>query len=530
MLKDLRLSFLLVIIVTICAIWLLPVMPRDETRYFSVAWEMWTQKSFLVPLLNGSPYSHKPPLLFWLINLDWSLFGVNEISVRVIPMLFSVFNIIMVYKISLTLAPEKKNAAACASALLASTLIWQIWSFTIMFDMLLTFWALVGLYGVLSAAKNDCLRGWMLIAAGVAGGLLTKGPAVFVNILPPLLLVNLWNGQLPISKTRWYIKTLLSIAAGAAIALLWALPASIEGGETYRNAILWGQTSNRIISSFAHQRPFWWYAPVLILMFFPWIFIEPFWAGPPVKTNRTSKFCLVWFFSSLIIFSLISGKQLHYLLPVIPAMSLLTAHNMDFFYHKKMSTPFKFTGVGTAYIVLAVICLLSPLADINRQLVTSLYYVSGVLAAIGLFYLLYKFKSISGAVKSMAISTTILIFCIMLFANQSFFKRYDIKHLSKVLKEKMDQGAAVANIGTYFGQYQFLGRLNKPVVELDRNKEKIQEFIEHNPDCLIIDYINIDDYKQIKKYNILYFQPYENKEALLWEGAEYLKFLSERKF
>jgi 4-amino-4-deoxy-L-arabinose transferase-like glycosyltransferase len=43
------------------------LIPVDETRYTTVAWEMWVRSDFLVPHLNGETYSHKPPLLFWLI-------------------------------------------------------------------------------------------------------------------------------------------------------------------------------------------------------------------------------------------------------------------------------------------------------------------------------------------------------------------------------------------------------------------------------------------------------------------------------
>ena len=46
-------------------------MPVDETRYLAVAWDMWREGNFLVPHLNGEPYSHKPPLLFWLIHLAY---------------------------------------------------------------------------------------------------------------------------------------------------------------------------------------------------------------------------------------------------------------------------------------------------------------------------------------------------------------------------------------------------------------------------------------------------------------------------
>ena len=48
-----------------------PLLRVDETSYLGVAWEMWTTGEYLVPHLNGEPYSHKPPLLFWLINLAW---------------------------------------------------------------------------------------------------------------------------------------------------------------------------------------------------------------------------------------------------------------------------------------------------------------------------------------------------------------------------------------------------------------------------------------------------------------------------
>lgn len=56
----------------------LPFIPVDETRYVGVAWEMFARGDFLVPHLNGEPYHHKPPLLFWIFHLGWALFGIND--------------------------------------------------------------------------------------------------------------------------------------------------------------------------------------------------------------------------------------------------------------------------------------------------------------------------------------------------------------------------------------------------------------------------------------------------------------------
>ena len=61
------------ILTVLAGLWLLLILtslvtrgflPVDETRYVSVAWEMWLRHDFLVPHLNGAVYSHKPPLLF----------------------------------------------------------------------------------------------------------------------------------------------------------------------------------------------------------------------------------------------------------------------------------------------------------------------------------------------------------------------------------------------------------------------------------------------------------------------------------
>ena len=61
-----------------------PLLPVDETRYLTVAWEMREGGHWLVPRLNGEIYSHKPPLLFWLINLVWWVTGVSEVTARLI--------------------------------------------------------------------------------------------------------------------------------------------------------------------------------------------------------------------------------------------------------------------------------------------------------------------------------------------------------------------------------------------------------------------------------------------------------------
>ena len=40
--------------------------PPDEPRFAQVAREMLDSGDYLVPRMNGKPYTEKPPMLFWM--------------------------------------------------------------------------------------------------------------------------------------------------------------------------------------------------------------------------------------------------------------------------------------------------------------------------------------------------------------------------------------------------------------------------------------------------------------------------------
>ncbi|WKK17091.1 glycosyltransferase family 39 protein [Achromobacter insolitus] len=62
--------------------WIRPLTLPDEGRYAGVAWDMLRSGSHAVPLLDGMPYFHKPPLFYWLTELSFSIFGVHPWAAR----------------------------------------------------------------------------------------------------------------------------------------------------------------------------------------------------------------------------------------------------------------------------------------------------------------------------------------------------------------------------------------------------------------------------------------------------------------
>src|SRR5438552_8497795 len=59
----------------------------DETKYGQVVREMRGTGTFFLPTLGGTPFTHKPPLHFWLIDLLTVPLGLYSMWAFVLPSL-----------------------------------------------------------------------------------------------------------------------------------------------------------------------------------------------------------------------------------------------------------------------------------------------------------------------------------------------------------------------------------------------------------------------------------------------------------
>lgn len=460
------------------------VIPLDETRYLSVAWEMWLRGDFLVPYKNGEPYSHKAPLLFWMIHGGWFVFGVNEWWPRLLAPLLAFANTWMTWSLVRKFWPAQAEIAHLATLVLLSTLLWMVYAQALMFDMLITTCALMGLNAIASAALSANPRHWLWFGLAIGLGLLAKGPAILVHLLPVALLAPWWTRI--DNKKRWYGAILLALLLGAAMALAWAVPAGQRGGEEYRQAIFWGQTANRMVNSFAHKLPFWWYLAALPLFFFPWLAWPSLWRRMPgaLKAGITEtgvRFILIWGMAGLLIFSAISGKQPHYILPEAPALAILIAYTLSrspplgrpllpalgllvlgatlFGASLASNTPPplsalpSWTGLG---FILASLGLLP-----KRAGTTSLYWLGGTMLASMMGVLLLIFRPLAPA--------------------------FDMGPVSAQLARLEAQGRPIAHQGKYHGQFHFPGRLLHPIAALHSPRE-IRAWIARHPEGVLVQY------------------------------------------
>src|ERR1043166_811022 len=61
-----------------------PLFEPDEGRYAQIPREMLTAGSWIVPTLQGEAYLDKPPLMYWLVMLSYSIFGFSDWAARLV--------------------------------------------------------------------------------------------------------------------------------------------------------------------------------------------------------------------------------------------------------------------------------------------------------------------------------------------------------------------------------------------------------------------------------------------------------------
>ena len=149
-----------------------PLLPVDETRYLAVAWEMHLGGDYLVPHLNGATYSHKPPLLFWLINLGWSVFGVNAWWPRLVAPLFGLATVFLTARLARRLWPESESTAAAAPLILFGGTFWTLFATLTMFDMILALCTVLAMLGLIGATRRGAWAGFATVGLAIGLGIL----------------------------------------------------------------------------------------------------------------------------------------------------------------------------------------------------------------------------------------------------------------------------------------------------------------------------------------------------------------------
>jgi 4-amino-4-deoxy-L-arabinose transferase-like glycosyltransferase len=540
--------------VVVAALATRPPLPVDETRYLAVAWEMWRDKNFLVPHLNGETYSHKPPLLFWLMTAGWALFGVNEWWPRLVAPLFGLGSLFLARRLAEMLWPEKPVIAAIAPLVLFGSVFWTVFTTLTMFDLILAFCTLVALVGLVGAWRardgRARIRNFALFGLGIGLGVLAKGPAILLHTLPAALLAPLWglrlegvsSSELTLSWRRWYAGVAAGVALAAAIGLAWAVPAAIAGGRDFAHAIFIGQSAGRMVESFAHDRPWWWYAASLAPLLMPWTIWPAVWrALGGFRVWRTGRgvaaalvdggcrFALIWFLAAFVAFSAISGKQLHYLLPGFPALAVLVGWlvaGAESGGVRRGNSTVDQAVPGITAAGIGVLASMLPLLPLSPRLMERIGLVESpwflIYAAAGLMVAILPLRhwalALERRVAALAVLSGVLVIALHLAARPQVVAAFDLRTPAVRLAAWEQAGEAIAHVGKYHGQFHFLGRLAKPIAVVGLTDDDMKRWLAVHPKGKVVSYR--DTPPRAPEPRPQFVHPFRDDFLVVWDRAE----------
>ena len=338
-----RRTLLILLTIAVAGTFLTPLQRElyvgDETKYSQVVREMRTG-SFFLPTLEGSPFTHKPPVHFWLMNLLTYPMGVYSIWPYVLPSLAAfIFLLSLMWRIEGPLA-----AFVCATSLM----IWGS-AQTARMDISFTAFLVLAAWMLRRFFDHDDFRS--LLIAGVALGVATliKGPMAPVIGIVLFIFERIRRKRAPRGNYTW------AILAMVAIPLLWFVPAMIQGGEAYTREVVVKQTAGRAVGSWVHKAAPWFYITHAPGDLFPWFFLLVVALFATYKRHDDeAKFYVSWILAVLVPYTLISSKLDVYMMAMIPPVALLIAR----FVNQNVADRWEEWGRRANILVLAVLGLI----------------------------------------------------------------------------------------------------------------------------------------------------------------------------
>lgn len=303
----------------------------DEARFALVAREMQSGNHWLVPYRQGEFYSHKPPLMFWLINAFSVFTGgyIGNLAVR----LPSFLGAVMTLWAASRLATRWFSATAgwwTVLLLCTSFLFWNKGGFG-QIDALLCGLEMMALYHLFSA--NDTRSTRHVYAAYIFMGfaVLAKGPVGFLVPWGVYLAATAYSGE-------WHTVSRRHLILGPFITLLfpgvWLLLVWLQGApEGYFTELLFKQNIERASGEFGgHQQPFYYFLKYFPLDFLPWTFLLPLSLAalarvPLCATHRRR--LIAWIIFVIFFFSLSASKRNLYILLAYPAAAMVVAAGVE---------------------------------------------------------------------------------------------------------------------------------------------------------------------------------------------------------
>lgn len=521
------------------------LMDVDETRYVSMARDMFHTKDFMTLYLNGEYFFEKPPLYFWLECFSFGLFGkVNEFTARFPVAMCGMLICFLTYFTGKKVFSRMYGVVS--ALILASCFEFVILAKFAILDIVVSacaaFSIMFGMITFFCEDKNKKFFIWLFyIFSGLA--VMAKGLPGFILPFGVMFLCLLAADKLKSALKPKYL--IVGLIMFLLIILPWHIAMlNIHNPMFYEEYIVKHHLARFFTSNDINRaEPFWFYFANLFWGLIPWTFsaialiiakIKGFdkkllnWKENKFNfdnLDNSRKFLVLNWIAAVFImlfFSASSTKLITYILPIYIHLAFIlgfawTNYIENARYKKAVNISVYIWG-GLA-ILIAFGALFTPLflpEQLYQDILQAKWMCIGFVAFMGISSILCALKDKRFGVFMTYVIFTLLIsaFCTKEFYNIDYkFGQNDLMEFAKYARENGDELISFGDTRRYSLLYYSGYHIN--YIE-QKTADNLKEYLEDGEDLISIRKKYLDKYAKNIDYKIIL----EGRKYVLIRGVK----------
>ncbi len=305
----------------------------DEVFYSLTAKEMIQRNEWLTPYIFNQPQFEKPILTYWFLKVSFAAFGFTPFAARFFSAVFASFGVLAVYSLGL-LGFANERRAFLSALVLGTSAFYFAMGKTVFTDMIFTVLILYSFLSFYFAYTNSTYKrvGILTFYLFCALAVLTKGPLGLIIPQVTVVIFLIYQRQLSFLKSIWVV---WGVILCFLVAVPWYWYEINKFGNAFIQEFFFNDHWRRLTDAEHKGNDRWFFYPVtMIAGFFPWslflvaAFVD-FYKRLKFSIKPFEYFLLSWILVVFIVFQVAHSKLASYILPMFPALALLTANYID---------------------------------------------------------------------------------------------------------------------------------------------------------------------------------------------------------
>ena len=421
----------------------------NAAKYAEVSREIVINNDWINLTIAGDAYDQKPPMLFWIGALSYSVFGFSVIAYKIAVILFSLIGFYSVYRLSLLL--YNKKTALLAMVFWGTSLAFLHFNNDIHTDTLLASFVVFAVWQFMAFLRLGKWHHFVLGSVGVGLSMLTKGP---VGALIPaavvgteLLVQRRWKD---IFHPRWLLALLIVgvVILPAMIGLLNQF--GLEGIKFY----FWTNNMGRVTGSYkGSSNDYAFYLHTSLYLLLPWSIFMVVALFKEIQQAFRSKLrkaeadvsILVGILFFVAILSVAKQQNPHYILSAVPFIFIITAKWTVILFEKSSNVTFQKTLAiihkFIAVILVAFLLLITLYVYPEKRFLYWLVYGLSVLAVL---YFVFQRLTLKKQILMLVVAASSILFTINVSMYPSMMQYHTSYDAAKVFNREAPEGATLS--------------------------------------------------------------------------------------